>query len=86
MFDDKLQLRMITSENDSFKRKIFMQQLPNPIIEQTWDTPGINDTLHEIESTHVDENGNFCFKALAGLWRIWPELSEEEQTAGVLMD
>ena len=86
MFDQNLQLRLITSENDSFKRRINMQQLPNPIENETWDTPGINETLHETESTFIDDKGRFCFKALAGLWRLWPELSEDEQASGVIMD
>lgn len=55
MFDETLQLKLITSENDSFKkRRIFMQQLPNPTIEETWDTPGINQTLHELEWTFIN--------------------------------
>ena len=41
-----------------------MQQQPNPIIGETWDTPGINETLHETEWTYLDKNGRYCFTAL----------------------
>ncbi len=63
-----------------------MQELPNPMNNQTWDTPGINDTLTDQVDTILDEEGWWCFEASSGLWRIWHNLSPEEITRGVQMN
>jgi len=56
-----------------------MQQLPNILKEQTWDTPGINDTLIGQTHSFIDDQGMWCFKVtMPGLWRIWPEVNEKD--------
>lgn len=62
MFDQQLNLQLLTPQNDQFEdRRVFIQELPNPLNNQTWDTPNINDTLSDERSIQLDENGEYCF-------------------------
>jgi hypothetical protein len=63
-----------------------LKELPNPMRNETWDTPNINDTLADEISVKLDEKGNFCFKSSAGLWRIWHNFSPDELDRGVTMN
>lgn len=84
MFDDQKQLFKLKPSNDPYaERRVWMSELPNPLLNKTWDTPDINSTLTEAHSVRLSENGDWCFDAASGLWRIWPELSPEEVERGV---
>jgi hypothetical protein len=86
MFDEGLALKKLTSQNDPFsERRVFIQELPNPHMNQTWDTPNINDTLIETYSIALDETGSWCFPAATGLWRIWMNFSPAEEYSGVTL-
>lgn len=65
--------------NDTHERRVNMEQLPNMLKEQTWETPGVNDTLAKRTQSKLDSNGTYCFKAIQGLWRIWPEPGPGEE-------
>jgi hypothetical protein len=52
----------------------------------TWDTPGVNDTITDPHSIPLNEDGSWCFEATSGLWRIWHDLSPDEVEKGVTMN
>ena len=62
----------------SVGRKMSCQQLPNPLLDESWETEGIEERLVPLREVNVDENGKYCFSAKSGLWLIKPEISEEE--------
>lgn len=53
-------------------------QEPNPLEEETWDTPGILDRLVPERNTTVNEDGEYCFTAKLGLWRLNVHSMEDE--------
>ena len=78
ILDANLEPRRAMPHNDTFPRKVFMHELPNPFREETWDTPSINETLVPQRHSLLDETGKWCFTAFSGLWRIYPEKGPSE--------
>lgn len=87
MYDSDMTLVRLTPSNDPVEdRRVWMQELPNPMMNLTWDTPGVNDTITDAHSIPLSEDGGWCFQASSGLWRIWHDLSPDEVERGVLMN
>jgi hypothetical protein len=53
------------------------------MLDQTWDTPNINDTLTDLRTITLSESGEWCVKVSNGLWYLWPELAPEEIEQGL---
>ena len=53
-------------------------QEPNPLEHETWDTPGIIDKLVAERTTTVNSEGEFCFTASTGLWRVTVDTMDDE--------
>ena len=51
-------------------RTVSCLQEPNPLEQETWETPGIEDRLVPWRNTTVKSDGEFCFTAKKGLWRV----------------
>jgi hypothetical protein len=56
------------------------------MLDQTWDTPDINDTLSDQKSIPIQDDGWWCFKVAHGLWYIWFDYSPEEIDHGMTMN
>lgn len=78
---------LLKPENDDFAdRRVICEEQPNPILNLTWDTPGINDTLVPRRSQSISADGVTCFTAGPGLWYLWFDYSQEEKDSGMVMD
>lgn len=78
---------MINYELDKYEkslkpRTIRCLQEPNPLEHETWETPGIGDKLVAERTTTTNKDGQFCFSAHLGLWRVTADLLPEEEQAG----
>ena len=82
---------MINYETDAFElstktRTMRCLQEPNPLEEETWDTPGITDKLVAERTTTTNEKGQYCFTVSRGLWRVTADRTPEEERDGLQWD
>ena len=80
-------VKMINYDKDVYEtslrpRTIRCLQEPNPLEEEDWDTPGIEDKLVAERTTTTNEKGEFCFSAHLGLWRVTADILPDEEVAG----
>lgn len=61
-------------------RHVYIKQLPNPILEQSWETEGIEDLLIGERKVKLDSKGEYCFIANVGLWSVYPEVLPHEKS------
>ena len=78
---------MINYDTDKYEqslkpRTIRCLQEPNPLEEETWETPGILDKLVAERTTTTNEQGKYCFTVNLGLWRVTADLLPEEEAKG----
>ena len=64
-------------------RTVRCLQEPNPLEEETWETAGILDRLVPERTTTINAEGEYCFTASPGLWRVTADVLKEEQDVGL---
>ena len=64
-------------------RTVRCLQEPNPLEEETWETPDIMDRLVPERTTTINKEGEYCFTASPGLWRVTADVLKEEQDVGL---
>ena len=77
-------VQTINREKDIYEKSLKSRtvrclQEPNPLEEETWETPGIEDRLVAERTTVTNQDGEFCFTATHGLWRVTVDKTEDEE-------